>query len=76
MSSEYQSVQHAALQLSLEERELLAERLMLSLHNSVDAHIEESWFAAAEERYQLYKAGSAQVFEVNDVIESLRKKIQ
>lgn len=76
MSSQFQSVQHAALQLSVEERELLAEQLMMSLQITLDPENEAAWLQAAEERYQRYKDGASTVFEVKDVMESLKKKIR
>jgi hypothetical protein len=76
MSSQFQSVQHAALQLSADERELLAEQLMLSLQTSIDPETEAAWLQVAEERFLRYKEGTSKVFEVKDVIESLRKKIR
>lgn len=76
MSQQYQTIQNEALKLAAEEREKLAERLMMSLQESINPEIEEAWFLAANERYQLYKAGKTEVFEVRDVIETLRKKIK
>jgi hypothetical protein len=74
MSQQFQTVQNDALQLIPEEREKLAERLILSLAEAIDPDIEAAWFRAADERYKLYKEGKTEVFEVKDVIETLRKK--
>jgi len=76
MSPQYQTIQNEALKLLPEEREKLAERLMMSLQETIDPKIEEAWFRAADERYQSYKEGTSEVFEVKDVIETLRKKIK
>ena len=76
MSQQYQTIQNEALKLAAKEREKLAERLMMSLQESSNPEIEEAWFLAADERYQLYKTGKTEVFEVRDVIETIRKKIK
>ncbi len=76
MSSQYQSIQNDALKLQPDEREKLAERLMMSLQETINPEIEDAWFQAADERYQTYKKGKSEVFEVKDVIETLKKKIR
>lgn len=76
MSSQFRTIQRAALQLSIDEREMLAEQLMMSLHTALDSETEAAWIQAAEERFQRYKNSPSKVFKVEEVIESLRKKVQ
>jgi len=76
MSPHFQSIQKEALELPFSEREKLAEQLVQSLQDSTDSIIEHKWFQAAEERYKAYSEGKSEVFEVQEVVELLRKKMQ
>lgn len=77
MSPQFEAIQKNALELPARERELLVEKLLLSLTEaSTPEEIEEAWFQIAEKRYNAYKEGKSEVYEVKEVVESLRRKFQ
>ena len=69
MARKLSEIESEAMQLSRQERALLAERLLTTLDLGEDVDAEELWLQEAERRYQEYRAGrlasksAAQVFE-------------
>lgn len=61
MSPQFHRIEEEALLLSLEERELLVERLLRSLQDSGETVIDQSWIAEATHRYRGGKKGQIQV---------------
>lgn len=77
MTPKFESIEKDALALPERERELLAEKLLISLTDaSTPEEIEEAWFQIAEKRYTAYKEGTSEVFQVKEIIENLRKKFR
>jgi len=65
----FDQVERAAMELSVEERERLAERLMASL--SPDPEIGERWYDEAERRRAQLEAGEARTVPLEEVWASL-----
>jgi hypothetical protein len=65
-------VEAQAMQLSAEERELLSERLMLSL--GADPEIEAAWERIADERQAQVDSGQVQMLDGNVVLAELRER--
>ncbi len=57
MARKLHDIESDAMQLSLQERALLAERLLATLDPGDDVDAEELWLQEAEWRYQEYLAG-------------------
>ena len=63
-----------ALALSEEDREMLAEDLLLSLKGVSSEQIEKAWIDEAKRRLDEVRAGTAILHDADEVIEELRKK--
>ena len=57
MSPELLDIERKAFRLPVEERELLAERLIQSLDNVPLTEVEESWIEEAERRFTVWRCG-------------------
>jgi len=57
MAIHLNDVESYAMKLSINERALLAERLLSTLDQNEDISVEELWIVEAERRYKEYKAG-------------------
>ena len=58
MARKFGEIERDAMELSLQERALLVERLLATIDPGEDVDAEESWLHEAERRYQEYRAGS------------------
>ena len=61
-----------ALQLSLEERAVLAQHLIASLDTFDDAQNEHLWLDEADRRYREYKKGNVSARSAEDVLRDAR----
>ena len=57
MKRKLKEVERDAMQLSRQERAVLAERLLATLEPEDDTDVEGLWLQEAERRYQEYRAG-------------------
>lgn len=67
-----EQVREAALELDPDQREALAEELLLSL-NAADA-VDTAWLAEAHRRDERFAAGATGAKSVDSVIERLRQR--
>ena len=74
MSRSYEEIQDEAMELSIEERSLLAENLLDSLLTAEERAIEQEWIAVAERRRAEIEAGTAKLIPAEDVIRELKAK--
>ena len=75
MSPQFESIQKEALGLPPRERELLAEKLMLSLGEFSQEEIDKAWREEIERRTRHYEAGKIESIEVHEVIKKLRSRL-
>lgn len=75
MTTRMKDLERQAQQLSPEEREMLAQRLLAQLGSLSLGEVEEAWIEEAERRYEAWKAGRTEGLNAKDVIESIRKEI-
>lgn len=76
MSTRVQEIEDEALQLSPEERAILAEHIIRSLDVEEDAEVERLWIAEAERRYIEYKKGSVDAMPAALVFKEARAKLE
>jgi putative addiction module component (TIGR02574 family) len=60
------------MELSVQERALLVERLLATLDTGEDADVEELWLQEAEKRYAEYRAGKIASRPAERVMEEAR----
>lgn len=76
MSPELKECEAQALRLSLQDRAILAERLLASLDDIDEAEAERLWADEAERRYQAYKEGRITARPADEVFADARKMIR
>ncbi|MBW7863659.1 MAG: addiction module protein [Candidatus Hydrogenedens sp.] len=69
-------VEKEALKLTVEERALLAERLLDSLDANGGEYDEEAWLNEAERRHSAYKAGHIPSKEMAAAMQCARQALQ
>ena len=74
MLTKAQQIESAALQLPLEERARLAERLIASLDEA--GEIEQAWTEEAERRYARYRSGVSHAEPAEEVISAMRERLR
>jgi len=74
MSRTFEEVREQAMNLSYEERALLAEQLWDSGRTAEEREIEQAWVAEAERRIAETDAGIGELIPGDDVIRELRSK--
>ena len=74
MSTQLEAVEAQALNLSVEERAKLADRLITSLFE--DHKIEEAWAAEVERRIEDIESGRTKLIPVSDAISRARAAIK
>ena len=74
MSTQLEAVEAQALNLSVEERAKLADRLITSLFE--DHKIEDAWAAEVERRIEEIESGRAKLIPVSDAISRARAAIK
>ncbi len=67
MSILLDKIEHDILNLSLQERAFLADRLLSSLDENMINDVDKAWIAEAERRYQEYQAGGRKGFTAKEV---------
>lgn len=67
------SILEAAMQLSPEERELLADELWMSLDSKENREIEQAWEREAERRLDAYDRGETQAIDGDEVMRALEE---
>lgn len=72
MSRKLGQVEQDAMELSVQERALLVERLLATLDTGEDADVEELWLQEAEKRYAEYRAGKIASRPAERVMEEAR----
>lgn len=68
-----EQIESAALQLPIEDRARLAERLIGSLDGETE--MERAWIEEAERRYEACEAGRIKVIPADDVIAKLESRL-
>ena len=76
MSDLLQEIEQKAMQLTAEEREVLAERLPAGTEAVPLTEIDDAWFQEAERRYAAWKEGKTQAIPAEQVIRDLRKELR
>ena len=74
MQSSFETVESAALSLSVAERAKLAEHLIVSLDE--DSEIEEAWAAEVDRRIAEVEAGTVQMIPASEAIASARAALK
>jgi putative addiction module component len=67
-------VERGAMELPLQERALLVERLLAALDLDQDINVEEQWLREAERRYQGYCVGRIASKPANQAFEESAKR--
>ncbi len=75
MARKFNEIESDAMQLSLQERALLAERLLATLDPGQDVDAEELWLQEAERRYQEYLAGRISSKAAEQAFEDANKRL-
>ena len=65
-----------ANQLSVEERELLAERLLATVSGAPMTEVDEMWVEEAERRYSAWKAGRTKAIAAEQALAELRGELR
>jgi putative addiction module component (TIGR02574 family) len=74
MTREFEKLRDAALELSVEERSLMAEQLLDSTRTQRERQVEEAWIAEVESRIKAIENGTAELIPGDQVIRELRSK--
>ena len=69
-----EQIRQEALALSEEDREALAEELLLTIDRSTPEEIEKAWIEEAEKRVESIRNGTAILHDGPAVMEELREK--
>ena len=75
MARKINDIESDAMQSSLQERAVLAERLLGTLDPGDDVDAEEIWLNEAEGRYQEYRAGSVSSKSAEQAFEDANKRL-
>lgn len=75
MTSLMREIETKASQLSHEERELLAERLLATLTEAPLTEVDEMWIEEAEKRYCAWKTGRTEGIAAEQVLADVRKEL-
>ena len=75
MPRKLSDVEQDALQLPLQERAILVERLLATLDAGEDTDVEELWLQEAEKRYAEYRAGRTESRPAEQVMEEARQRL-
>ena len=72
----FKDLEKASLQLSVQERALLAKLLLDTLDEDDNVDIEELWLTEAERRYQAYRAGKMSAKPAEKVFQEAYSKLK
>lgn len=75
MSALVEKLERQAEKLSPEERERLAQRLLVGLRDEPLSRVEEAWVQEAERRYRRWKGDKTRALPADRVLSDLRKEI-
>lgn len=75
MTGLMREIEKKASQLSAEERELLAERLLATLPEASLTGVDGMWIEEAEKRYSAWKAGRSKVIAAEQALADVRKEL-
>ncbi len=73
MSPRLKAIERQAARLSAEEKELLAERLILGLDRAPLGEVEEAWVKEAERRFAAYRRGKRAAIPAPKALRQMRK---
>jgi putative addiction module component (TIGR02574 family) len=76
VSSRIKKKEKEALQLSSNERAILAERLLHSLDDEEDIDVERAWIEEAERRYKEFKIGKTSGRSIDEVLREIRSEFE
>lgn len=76
MTTLMQEIEQKANQLSPEERELLAERLLAAIGPAQLTEIDNAWIDEAERRYAAWKAGRTQAVAAEQALSDIREELR
>jgi len=69
-------IEKKANQLSVEERELLAERLLATVSGAPLTEVDEIWVEEAERRYSAWKAGRTKAIAAERALTDIREELR
>ena len=75
MTGLLREIEKKAGQLSAEERELLAERLLATVNEASLTEVDKMWIEEAERRYSAWKAGHSQGVAAEQALSDIRKEL-
>jgi hypothetical protein len=76
MTELVREIEEKANQLSVEERELLAERLLATVSGAPLTEVDEIWVEEAERRYSAWKAGRTEAIAAERALADIRGKLR
>ena len=76
MTALMMEIEKKANQLSVEERELLAERLLATVSGAPLTEVDEMWVEEAERRYSAWKAGRTKAIAAEQALAELRGELR
>lgn len=76
MTALMMEIEKEANQLSVEERELLAERLLATVSGAPLTEVDEMWVEEAERRYSAWKAGRTKAIAAEQALAELRGELR
>ena len=76
MTALTREIEEKVSRLSVEERELLAERLLATVSGTPLTDVDEAWVEEAEKRYSAWKAGRTEVIAAEQALAELRGELR
>lgn len=76
MSSNLDQITADAMKLPLRDRVQLAQRLVFTLDDEVEAGVEELWFAEAERRLEEVHSGSVEGIDADEAFRNAREALK
>lgn len=76
MTALMMEIEKKANRLSVEERELLAERLLATVSGAPLTEVDEMWVEEAERRYSAWKAGRTKAIAAEQALAELRGELR
>jgi putative addiction module component (TIGR02574 family) len=76
MTELVREIEEKANQLSVEERELLAERLLATVSGAPLTEVDEIWVAEAERRYSAWKEGQTKAIAAERALADIRGELR
>lgn len=76
MTALVQQIEKTARRLSAVEKELLAERLLLTARKARLTEVDEAWIAEAERRYGAWKRGQTRAIPAARALANVRKELR